>query len=113
MHDNHVNLGEVYRLLQSLKEEHGEKLSSIDERLRLVNGNIAKHAERLNGHDREVRELRRRPEIEKPIPSELRELLDAARDAKGALRITRWLWAIGAAVLPLILWWLSMQRGAP
>ena len=56
--DTQVTLGEVFRLVQALKEEHGDKLDSIETQVRITNGRTTKleaHVEVLN---REMRDLK-------------------------------------------------------
>ncbi len=36
--DQDVTIGEVYRLVKTLKDEHGDKLDAIDAQVRLTNG---------------------------------------------------------------------------
>lgn len=40
--DASVTLGEVYRLVKALKEEHGDKLDAIDTQVRITNGRTTK-----------------------------------------------------------------------
>jgi hypothetical protein len=36
--DDGVTIGEVYRLVEALKDDHGQKLESIDQQVRITNG---------------------------------------------------------------------------
>lgn len=55
-HDaQNVTLGEVYRLVQTVKDDCGE----INERLRELNGSVAKHSARLDIHDRSIEDVKR------------------------------------------------------
>lgn len=53
-----VSLGEVYRLVQAVRTEHGGQLSRIHEQTTLITGQVGRHAERLDVHDREIEALR-------------------------------------------------------
>jgi hypothetical protein len=53
-----VTLGEVYRLVKSVREEHGEVLGEIREQVVHINGTVGRHDVRLSGHDIEIRDLK-------------------------------------------------------
>lgn len=59
--DYGVTIGEVYRLLLAMKEDHGQQLANIYVETRKTNGNVIRHEQRLDGIDREVRDLKRKP----------------------------------------------------
>ena len=55
-----VTIGEVHRLLVSMKDEHGEALTEIRRQTTATNGRVIAAETRLNGHDREIRDLKHR-----------------------------------------------------
>ena len=55
--DSDVNLGEVYRLVQAVRLEHGAKLEAIVEQTTLTNGKVISHSGWLEVHGREIHEL--------------------------------------------------------
>lgn len=60
--DNVTN-GELHRLLLSMKDEHGDALVEIREirkQTTITNGRMIAAEMRLNGHDHEIRDLKRR-----------------------------------------------------
>jgi hypothetical protein len=116
--DRQITADEFHRAIEGLREYVGERCDGIDKRLDKVNGRldrhgsaieridpvVARHDERLGDHERRIGAAMRTT-----LPPDLSELLELARDAKGAVRVTRWLWVIGVAVVPLVLWWMSLQ----
>lgn len=55
--DRDITIGEVYRLQQ----RQSEQLALILIETKKTNGNVIRHEARLDGLDREVRDLKRRP----------------------------------------------------
>lgn len=60
--DRDITIGEVVRLLQ----RQDEQLALILAEAKKTNGNVIRHELRLDGLDREVRDLKRRPAGPKP-----------------------------------------------
>lgn len=56
--DNVTN-DELYRLLCSIKEEHGDDLKEIRRQTTETNGRVMVAESRLAGHDAEIRDLKR------------------------------------------------------
>ena len=54
MHEDRVTNAELYRLLVSMKEQ----LEDVYREQKKTNGNVIRHEERLNGLDREVRDIK-------------------------------------------------------
>jgi hypothetical protein len=116
MTDRTVSADEFHRSINDLRAYMGERCDGIDGRLDRVNGQLDRHAAAIGRidpmvarHDERLDELKRGAQLDQPIPAELRELIELARDAKGIARVTRWLWALGVVVAPLVLWWLSKK----
>lgn len=80
-----ITLGEVYRLLQRQEEQLGLILTEAKK----TNGNVIRHEARLDGLDREVRDLKRRHAGTK----------SAAADSDSAAGITKRDLKVVAAVL--------------
>ena len=105
-----VTLGEIARRLDDIDHRHGAQLADIQTQVRLTNGRTTRLEARVDGHDRELKDLS--PAGDK-TPAELRELIEMARDARGAVRFGKVLWAIGGALVPIFMWWWSTGRGTP
>lgn len=117
-----VTLGEVHRLLERIDEELSEHRTETREELRGIRAHLATlnsktatntrdlatHEARLMAIDREVRDLKRTPEQkarELTMPSEVKELLELARDARGVTRFGKAIWALlGAGGGAFLLW---------
>lgn len=56
--DQSVTLGELYRLVTSLKEEHGDKLDAIDKQVRITNGRTTKLETQMEAVKQDVREMK-------------------------------------------------------
>jgi hypothetical protein len=56
--DQSVTLGELFRLIIALKEEHGKKLDQIDLQVRITNGRTTKLEEQMLAVKQDVRELK-------------------------------------------------------
>lgn len=54
-----VTNAELYRLLCTIKEEHGEELREIRQQTTETNGRVIAAETRLSGHDREIGELKK------------------------------------------------------
>jgi hypothetical protein len=108
---NEVTTGELYRRLCDMDERHGATLADISTQVRLTNGRTTRLEAHVEGHDRELRDLKREREAAQAIPSELKELIDLARDARGVARFGRVMWAIGGALVPLIVWLAAHWKG--
>lgn len=113
--DQSVTLGEVYRLVKDLKEEHGSKLDAIDSQVRITNGRTTKleaHVEVLN---REVRDLKPQPPLTPPgLP------VMTPEGESLSIKISPKMWAaiagLGAALvvfLPALQKWLDRILGNP
>lgn len=103
-----VTLGELLRRLDDVDERHSALLSDISREVKLTNGRTTRLEARVEGHDRELRDLKRGGLDESSaITPELRELIDLARDARGVVRFGRWIWMAGGALIPLAIWVLS------
>jgi hypothetical protein len=103
MRESHqdVTLGEVYRLVESLKDDHGEKLDSINGHLRDVNGNLAKHSARLDVHDSAIQDSKRvRATAATVVVGD--EAAITKRDLKLVIGVIGTLWALAQAGPPLI-----------
>lgn len=57
-----VTIGEVYRLVRALKDEHGETLEEIRKQTTATNGKVIAHAGRLEVNDREIKGLKKNHE---------------------------------------------------
>lgn len=100
---NDVTLGELYRRLCDIDERHSAQLGDIMDQAKLTNGRTTRLETRVEGHDRELRDLKRQ-HATAPFPPELKELIDLARDAKGVARFGRIVWVTGGALVPILLW---------
>jgi hypothetical protein len=56
--DQSVTLGELFRLVMSLKEEHGNKLDKIDLQVRITNGRTTTLEEQMRAVKVDVRDLK-------------------------------------------------------
>ncbi len=114
-HTDDVTLGEVFRRLIDIDKRHGDQLDEIVQQAKITNGRTARLEGRVDGHDRELRDLKLAPSpsVAVAIPAEITELLAIARSAKGVLWVGRTGWAIAGAVGPLILWWLTSGGKLP
>jgi hypothetical protein len=109
MHED-VTIGEVYRRLVDM----GDDVKEIKAQVKLTNGRTTKLESRVEQHDTEIHALRHPdPPVVPPVPPEIKELIDIARDAKGVAKFGKVVWAVGGAIVPLVLWWLSRQGTHP
>lgn len=92
MDERDITLGEVYRLLQRQEEQLGQILIETKK----TNGNVIRHEARLDGLDREVRDLKRRHADTKPAPA---AATVAPADSDSAAGITKRDLKVVAAVL--------------
>jgi len=60
--ESQVTLGEVYRLVKALKDEHGDKLDAIDGQVRLTNGRTTRLEEQVFRLNQEMRDVKHVPE---------------------------------------------------
>lgn len=129
---NEVTLGEVHRLLIRMDREQTEdrkqnlkQLEDINASLDTLNSKTFTHAQaiaaygsRLDGLDREVRDLKRpRPRNNGAAgdgaaawPAEMTELLQFARDVKGVSRFGKVVWGSLAVVVPVLLAWIAWAQ---
>jgi hypothetical protein len=104
-HEQRVTVGEVFRRLEDFDGRVSDHLTRIEAQCRLTNGRTSKLETRVDAHDGLLRDLQHPPVP--PVPPELKELIDIARDAKGVVRWGRFMWAVGGALIPIVMWWLS------
>jgi hypothetical protein len=116
MNTDDVTLGEVFRRLIDIDKRHGDQLDEIVQQAKITNGRTARLEGRVDGHDRELRDLKLSPSsppVAVAIHPEMAELLSLARSAKGVLWVGRTGWAIAGAVGPLLIWWLTSGGKLP
>ena len=53
-----VTIGEVYRLVKAVREEHGGQLAVISTQTSMTSSMVGRHEERLVSADREIQSLR-------------------------------------------------------
>ncbi|HYC00453.1 MAG TPA: hypothetical protein VEC57_15050 [Candidatus Limnocylindrales bacterium] len=104
-----VTIGEIHRRLVDIDERHSHQLNEIATQVRITNGRTTRLEERVTGHDHELKNLKR-VDVPAPLPPELRELIDLARDARGVARFGKAMWAIGGAIVPIVIWLLSQVQ---
>lgn len=114
MYDNNVTTSEVYRLLRDIDERHTHQLSEIEKQVRLTNGRTTHLEFRMDAHDSQIKEISSRVGSNITLPPEVNELIQIARDMRGAAKFGKMVWGfiyglIGALV-PIALWWLSNMR---
>ena len=112
--DTDVTLGEVYRLVQAVKEEHGIKLDAIDTQVRITNGRTTTLETKVEGLQRDVHGLK------PPPPQTPPGLPVMTPDGESlSIRISPKMWAVIAAIasslyifVPIAAKWLEAFLGA-
>lgn len=83
-----MTIGEIGRTLRRLEDSQSlqmTKLDEIKEQTTKTNGTVIRHEERLNSHDREIRDLKRST----PHPADSRQhTMRRAADQPGAMTLT-------------------------
>jgi hypothetical protein len=104
--DHSVTLGEVFRLITALKEEHGTKLDAIDKQVRITNGRTTTLEEQMRGVQQDVREMKPPQPAGVPVVTPDGESLSIKVSAKMWAAIV----AVGTALavfVPIIADWLK------
>lgn len=103
-----VTIGEVFRLVKSVKEEHGEKLDAIDQQVRLTNGRTTTLEAHVSVLNREVRELQSRPTPQHLTPP------DSGESFSVSGKVSAKMWALIASAVaglsifsPIVAEWLK------
>lgn len=110
-------IGEVYRLVEGLKEDHGKKLDDIDTQVRLTNGRTTKlevHVETLKS---EVRSLKHHHQYTAP-PTPPALLPAPIADGESlSIKVSPKMWRVlagaGGALFVMLVEWLRHQMGTP
>ena len=90
MSDN-VTLGEVFRLVEALKDEHGEKLDKIDQQVRLTNGRTTRLEVHVDTLKTEVRSLKH---AQPAAPS---QTVSTAEGESLSIKVSPKMWALIAS----------------
>lgn len=98
--DQSVTLGELYRLVTSLKEEHGDKLDAIDTQVRITNGRTTKLETQMSVVQQDVRDLKPPQPPGVPVVTPEGESL--------SIKVSPKMWAaivaLGSGIMALGLW---------
>ena len=104
-----VTLGEVHRLLMSMDERHSSKLDAIEQQARLTNGRTSKLEARVDGHDRDLHEVK----AAAALPPEVTEVLTALKAVRMFKGLMVMMWVTGGAIIAAIFWLVKNVRVSP